>query len=532
MRADEALRTRAFLSMSSGLAAAGGVTAFLVDGNLMWRWVFVILVIALLFANGIVLKQVRGAPKVRPGTVFTVVGLNAATSFAAMVYYGLYSPAPMVMMLTVSYFGLSEFRRAAMASYVAISLASLVAMFAVGFEWVADPGMVHATDLTPQGRVVFAVLVQAVYLSCMVFAAGTRRATSQAVVGLEDALHRVALKEAQLAEAREQLQVVVGAGTSGRLTGTLMGPWRLSEVIGRGGMGEVYLGRQPNGAQAAVKVLHPAVAEDPRHFALFAREARNTAKLDTPHVVGVYDAGIDPEPYLATELLEGEDLRRILGRRTLSTSEVQEMTNHAAAALDAAAAEGIVHRDIKPSNIFRVRGEGESSTWKLLDFGVSKALGADVTLGEGILIGTPAFMAPEAVDGGRVSPRSDVFSLAAVVYRALTGQRPFVGANPRAIVREVQDQQPPRPSSLVTLPADVDLVLALGLAKDADSRPASAGAFATALALALRGRLSARLRRRASALVSTRPWGAERRSIVHSIASFDTGASTVIKTGH
>jgi eukaryotic-like serine/threonine-protein kinase len=175
-----------------------------------------------------------------------------------------------------------------------------------------------------------------------------------------------------------------------------------------------------------------------------------------------------------------------------------------AAGLEAARAAEIVHRDLKPQNVFLTDG----GTWKVLDFGVSKLGGATATLTQGQIVGTPGYMAPEQVEGGEVDHRADVFALAGITYRALTGRRAFPGEDARAVMMDVLLRQPAAPSSFSAFPPDVEAVLALGLAKHAPDRMERAVEFAEALRVAMTHELSPRLRERAAAVLKRHPWGA------------------------
>ena len=200
----------------------------------------------------------------------------------------------------------------------------------------------------------------------------------------------------------------------------MIGSYRLGTLIGRGAMGEVYdAGHVETGAPAAIKMLARGMVGSHDKIARFLRELEIARKLDAPNVVRVLEIGDpgDDLPFLAMERLRGDDLADLLRRRrVLPPSEVVTMVREVAAGLDAAHAAGIVHRDLKPSNVFR----HEDRVWKILDFGVSK-LSDNADLTQNSVIGTPAFMAPEQARGEAVDARADVYALAAIAYRALTG---------------------------------------------------------------------------------------------------------------
>lgn len=240
----------------------------------------------------------------------------------------------------------------------------------------------------------------------------------------------------------------------------------------------------------------------------------------------VLEAGDAPDgsPYLAMELLEGNDLAALLrDRGRFELDEVVELVSQVASGLAAAEDAGVVHRDLKPQNIFCVdgttggaaasvspnakRGTRTKRTWKILDFGVSKITDSTGTLTQGAIVGTPSYMSPEQARGDEVDTRADVFALGAIVYRALTGRPAFTGANGVATLDNVMHVQPVRPREGVELTEDVERVLALALAKDKARRFPSARTFASALSDAARQRLDDRFRRAADELLAEHPWG-------------------------
>jgi serine/threonine-protein kinase len=276
-------------------------------------------------------------------------------------------------------------------------------------------------------------------------------------------------------------------------------------------MGEVYEAeRIDGGGAAAVKVLARGALGDRNKVARFVRELEIAGKLDAPNVVRVLEIGEPGSelPYLAMERLRGQDLAELMReRRSLPIGEVVDLARGVAAGLGAAHAAGIVHRDLKPSNVFRHDEGGGRLVWKILDFGVSKLAGSG-ELTRDVVIGTPGYMAPEQARGGEADARADVYALAAIAYKALTGSAPFSGTDVPATLFKVVHKMPVRPGELAPVSADVDAVLAVGLAKDAEQRFASAGELADALAAAARGQLGEHLRERARTVLTDRAWGA------------------------
>jgi predicted Ser/Thr protein kinase len=294
-------------------------------------------------------------------------------------------------------------------------------------------------------------------------------------------------KDRDLDLAQRNLDRAVAAVQPGRLSSQVLdGKYRLGELLGRGGMGEVYQAeRLDGGGEVAVKVLYAHLCS-PEDLLRFRREAAIAEKLPTQHIARVHDVGHSAEGghhYLVMELLRGEDLGTLLRRRSLLPSgELLPIIDQLAAGLASAHALGIVHRDLKPQNIFLV---GNPPQVKLLDFGIARFLEGGELTQSAMLIGSPGYLAPEQASSeyGEVGPRADVFALGTIIYRALTGQSAFAARNPAIAVYEVVHNEPAPPSDVNReLPADVDVVLAIALAK----KPAERYATTTELARDLR----------------------------------------------
>jgi serine/threonine-protein kinase len=207
------------------------------------------------------------------------------------------------------------------------------------------------------------------------------------------------------------------------------------------------------------------------------------------------------------ERLRGFDLAHHLRRlRKLTLTQAVSLVAQIGAGLTTAHDGGVVHRDLKPHNLFLAERDG-TFTWKLLDFGVSKLIDSGGTLTAGHVIGTPGYMAPEQAKSEDVGPRADVYALAAIAYRCLTGHPPFTGKDVPSTLYDVVYKMPTRPSLLAELPADVDRALALGMAKRHGERLATAAELVTALTRAAEGALPAELRARADALLERHAWG-------------------------
>jgi serine/threonine protein kinase len=272
-------------------------------------------------------------------------------------------------------------------------------------------------------------------------------------------------------------------------TGLLFaGRYRLVARIARGGMGSVWSATDEKlGRPVAIKFMSADFAEDDEYRHRFEQEARAAARLQSLHVVGIHDHGVaEGIPFIVLERLEGEDLHRRLRRvPRIPIQACDRIFTQAARALRAAHDAGIVHRDIKPQNLFLSRspeGEPDEEVVKLLDFGVAKHAGTKgLHTKTGVLVGSPHFMSPEQVRGVRnVDFRTDLFSLAAVIYRCVSGERPFEGDMPTVMLKI--SREPPRPISTVApdLPPALDAFFARALANDPQQRFDSAVAMALA----------------------------------------------------
>jgi serine/threonine-protein kinase len=209
--------------------------------------------------------------------------------------------------------------------------------------------------------------------------------------------------------------------------------YHVVKKLGEGGMGQVYLAEHVKmGRRSAIKVMNPSLTHDPDAVARFNREAANASRITHPNVCAVYDFGETPDGliYLAMEFVEGAPLTDLLGRDgALPLGRAVRIFRQVADALQAAHDLGIVHRDLKPDNIMLTKGRDGADVVKVVDFGIAKAVGGDeagqkVTK-TGLVVGTPEFMSPEQLSGDKVDGRSDLYSLALVFFRMLTGKLPF-----------------------------------------------------------------------------------------------------------
>ncbi len=503
---DEVRRTHAFLLVTGVLAVVGAATTFLFDGHARWRIGFLLGVSLLLTGYFALWWRTRALQNYRPLEAVLVVSVCNLAGVAACFYYGLFSPAPMILMLPIAFIGRSASGGGAFFAYALAASSVGIPMGLVSLGLIADPGLVRGDELNLVGRLLYTALVQAAFLTCLINARRSREATLAAFRSLLSARLEVQSRDAQLEEVNDRLDEILHTGLPGPMTGHSLGQWSLGGLLGRGAMGDVYAARRLGGTEAAVKVLNPVTAHEPQALDLIRREAALLRSIDSPHVVGFLEVSVEHgQPWIAMERLHGDMLSEILRKeRRLPVAQVARMVRHVAVAMDAAARVNVLHRDLKPSNICRAI-VGEGTRWKLFDFGVGKRLGEDMTYTRNKLVGTPGYIPPEAVRGDTTDARGDVFSLAAVAYRALTGERPYRGRAQRLLISTV-DEQPARPSAWPGVPAALDHVLAVGLAKRPEDRFDTGGEFARAFEQAVKDELPSAIRRRAAHVLARQPW--------------------------
>jgi serine/threonine-protein kinase len=294
------------------------------------------------------------------------------------------------------------------------------------------------------------------------------------------------------------------------LVGRLLdGRYRLDRPIARGGMATVYTATDTRlDRVVAVKVMRPALAEDPDFVARFAREARAAARLSSPEVVAVHDQGTDPSTgtaYLVMEYVAGRTLRDVIrDGGPLSPSRALALLEPVLRALAAAHAAGLVHRDVKPENVLL----GDDGRVKVADFGLARAVEtSNLTATTGLLIGTVAYLAPEQVEHGHADPRTDVYAAGILLWEMLTGTPPYDGDSPLSVAyRHVHDDVPPPSEVVQGIPPAVDALVVRATRRDPAQRPADGGAF-LAEAMAVRATLPAASLETQPTLVVQRPAG-------------------------
>ncbi|OBK70931.1 serine/threonine-protein kinase [Mycobacterium sp. 1274761.0] len=269
------------------------------------------------------------------------------------------------------------------------------------------------------------------------------------------------------------------------MEGTPFGRYRLIELLGQGGMGEVWKAHDTAiDRVVALKMLLPHYAKDPDFERRFRREARAAARLDDPHVVPIYDVGeIDDRLYVTMRLINGRDLQSMIHTGPLEPQRAVAIIDQIASALHNAHRVGLVHRDVKPSNILV---DGNDYAY-LIDFGIARAATDTRLTSASSAIGTWAYMAPERFNSGDVHPSSDIYALACVLYQCLTGQQPFPGSTLEQVAVGHMVTPPPRPSERAPIPPAMDRVIATGLAKQPADRYPTAVEMASAAKEAVTG---------------------------------------------
>jgi len=277
--------------------------------------------------------------------------------------------------------------------------------------------------------------------------------------------------------------------------GARLGPYEILTAIGAGGMGEVYKARDTRlDRSVAIKVLPAQVSADPERRARFEREARTIAGLSHPHICTLHDVGEhEGSTFLVMEHLTGETLAERLEKGPLPLGQALGIATEIADALAAAHRQGVIHRDLKPGNVMLTKAGA-----KLLDFGLAKLTGhgeqaaaahlastptgSTPLTGEGMIVGTLQYMAPEQVEGKPTDARTDLFAFGAILYEMLTGKRAFDGTSPASVITAVMSSEPPSIASLQPMtPPVVDWLVKRCLTKDPKERWDSAHDLASEL---------------------------------------------------
>jgi serine/threonine protein kinase len=267
--------------------------------------------------------------------------------------------------------------------------------------------------------------------------------------------------------------------------GTTFGKYKITGLLGKGGMGEVYQAYDTaKGRTVALKILSDQFSRDETFRTRFLRESHAAAILQEPHVIPIHDWGeIDGSMYIDMRLVQGQTLSDLIKLGALEPARAVSIISQIASALDAAHDERLIHRDVKPQNIIVTPAD----FGYLVDFGIAEAKGDTRLTMTGTHIGSFAYMAPERFLDQGVTAAVDVYALACVLYEALTARSPFLSDSMEQVIAAHLSSPPPRPSVVNPhVPASLDEVIARGMAKDPDDRYGSAGALGRAAQKALK----------------------------------------------
>jgi len=284
-------------------------------------------------------------------------------------------------------------------------------------------------------------------------------------------------------------QTLKSANPSGDLIGQVIADrYHVTKKLGEGGMGAVYLAEHVKmGRKSAIKVMSASMSQDADAVSRFNREANNASRIQHPNICAIYDFGETPDGlmYLAMEFIEGHSLNEILKKSgPMTLQRATHILRQTAEALHVAHEGGIVHRDLKPDNIM-IAQQGGKDLVKVVDFGIAKAVGGDESgqkvTKTGLVVGTPEYMSPEQLSGDKLDGRSDLYSLALVYYRMITGTLPFQAeTSQETMIKRLTDDPMPLRQALPTanFPAGLQAVMDHALARYANDRYSDAVEFA------------------------------------------------------
>jgi serine/threonine-protein kinase len=277
------------------------------------------------------------------------------------------------------------------------------------------------------------------------------------------------------------------------LIGQVIAGYQLRALLGTGGMGAVFLATDESGCEVAIKILMPTMGINALSLheisQRFLREAQTLSRLNHPNILSIYSSGVDEEHdriYMITPYIRGGTLANSLQQGPMALEKVLYYVTQIAAALDYAHEHNVIHRDLKPANVLI----DENDHVYLADFGIAKVfdVGTSTLTSTNQIIGTPGYMAPEQITNEPVSPATDVYGLAAMTYRLITGWLPFATSSLAEVLQLILSRAPQSPRLLrPQLPSPAADVILQGLAKKPDERFASAGAFLSALERGLQG---------------------------------------------
>ena len=272
---------------------------------------------------------------------------------------------------------------------------------------------------------------------------------------------------------------LLAEGQAGLVVGQAIGPYTVLDLIGAGGMGQVYLGTDTRlGRRVALKILPKQFTINPERVRRFEQEARAASALNHPNIVTIHEIGrSNSTQFIVTEFVDGQTLRTLMNEKPFTPKEALNVATQIAGALAAAHAAGIVHRDIKPENIM-LRADGYV---KILDFGLAKLTELPTTDSElekstllqsnpGLVMGTVQYMSPEQARGKKVDARTDIWSLGIVLYELVSGRVPFTGETPSHVMVSLMENELPSLTGHATVPAELERIITKALRKDKKER--------------------------------------------------------------
>jgi eukaryotic-like serine/threonine-protein kinase len=270
-----------------------------------------------------------------------------------------------------------------------------------------------------------------------------------------------------------------------RIGAVLGNRYRITELLGEGGMGMVYRGeRMQLGKPVAIKFLHTPYSRSAKFVARFEREARAMSKLSHPHLVSVIDFGVQEAPYIVMDFVTGSTVRDVLDAGPVPVARSLSITRQVLFGLASAHSEGVIHRDIKPGNIMLAELAGIGDHVRIFDFGLAKLHDSESEgdMSTAAIVGTPAYMAPEQARAEKIDARVDIYATGVVLFELLTGQKPFQGDDAYTVLCMQRDKPPPKLRELAPqLSPELEAVVAQALEKDVDKRHQNAADFITAL---------------------------------------------------
>jgi len=285
----------------------------------------------------------------------------------------------------------------------------------------------------------------------------------------------------------DKAESVAPAAPPDPLVGGTVGSFKVVRLLGKGGMGTVYLAEHPAiGSKVAVKFLNESMASEPQTVARFYDEARAVNLIGHENIVGIYDLNLLPPRryYYVMEYLEGSTLAALEKAGRVETEVALDILLQLCDALQCAHECGVVHRDLKPENVFLVQRRGKAHFVKLVDFGIAKLRGAGRASGRtelGVIVGTPGYMAPEQCEDGTIDARTDVYALGVMAFELATGQLPFQGRSVTQLLLAHLQKPPPKPSELAPVDPVFERAILRALEKDPGARFPDMASFAEAL---------------------------------------------------